>query len=324
MSGRRQLLAGAALLAAPRIASGQAAAWPNERPVEVIIPFPAGGGVDVMARLVMPLVAAQIPGMRHVVTNKIGAAGQIGLEAIFNAAPDGYTLGATTLPAHNAIPMERPARFKAMDFTFLANIVGDANCFYVRADSPFRTVADLVAAARARPGQLSYGTTGVGSDDHLFMLNFEQAANVPPMVHIPFPGAAPLIPQLLGGHMDFAAINVGDALAMKREGRLRILAQAAERRSEEAQDVPTFREEGFDVLNGAERGMIAPPGVPEAITSRLTSAFAVAVRDTDFLREARRQFFPLHVLIGADYRAMAQQTEDHLQLLWQRRPWRER
>jgi tripartite-type tricarboxylate transporter receptor subunit TctC len=324
MSGRRQILAGgAAVLAAPRFAKAQAA-WPGERPVEVIIPFPAGGGVDVMARLVMPLVAAQIPGMRPVVTNKIGAAGQIGLEAIFNSAPDGYTLGATTLPAHNAIPMERPARFKAMEFTFLANIVGDANCFYVRADSPFRNVADLVAAARARPGQLTYGTTGVGSDDHLFMLNFEQAANVPPMVHIPFPGAAPLIPQLLGGHMDFAAINVGDALAMKREGRLRILAQAAERRSEEAQDVPTFREEGIDVLNGAERGMIAPPGLPEAITSRLTAAFTVALRDTDFLREARRQFFPLHVLIGADYRTMAQQTEDHLQVLWQRRPWRER
>jgi tripartite-type tricarboxylate transporter receptor subunit TctC len=228
MSGRRQILAGgAAVLAAPRLAQAQAA-WPNERPIEVVIPFPAGGGVDVMARIVMPLVAAQIPGMRHVVTNRIGAAGQIGLEVIFNAAPDGYTLGATTLPAHNAIPMERPARFKAMDFTFLANIVGDANCFYVRADSPFRNVADLVAAARARPGQLTYGTTGVGSDDHLFMLNFEQTANVPPMVHIPFPGAAPLIPQLLGGHMDFAAINVGDALAMKREGRLRILAQAAE------------------------------------------------------------------------------------------------
>ncbi|MDB5415456.1 MAG: tripartite tricarboxylate transporter substrate binding protein [Rubritepida sp.] len=324
MNGRRHMLAGsAALLAAPRLAGAQAT-WPAERPVEVIIPFPAGGGVDVMARIIMPLVASQIPGMRSIVTNRSGAAGQIGLEAIFNAAPDGYTLGATTLPAHNAIPMERPARFKAMDFTFFANVVGDANCFYVRADSPFRSVADLVAAARARPGQLTYGTTGVGSDDHLFMLNFEQTADVPPMVHIPFPGAAPLIPQLLGGHMDFAAINVGDALAMKREGRLRILAQAAETPWEEAADVPTFREEGIDVVNGAERGLIGPPGLPGAITARLTAAFAVALRDTDFLREARRQFMPLHILIGADYRAMAQRTEDQLQVLWQRRPWRER
>jgi tripartite-type tricarboxylate transporter receptor subunit TctC len=120
-----------------------------------------------MTRLVMPLVAAQIPGMRHVVTNRAGAAGQIGLEATFNAAPDGYTLGATTIPAHNAIPLERPARFRAMDFTFLANIVEDANCFYVRADSPIGTVQELVDQAKARPGRITFGTTGIGSDDHI-------------------------------------------------------------------------------------------------------------------------------------------------------------
>ncbi|WP_424813619.1 tripartite tricarboxylate transporter substrate binding protein [Roseococcus sp. YIM B11640] len=322
MLNRRLLLGGSpALLATPALS--QVPAWPQERPVEVIIPFPAGGGVDVMARLIMPIVAAQVPGMRHIVTNRSGAAGQIGLEAIFNAAPDGYTIGATTLPAHNAIPMERPARFRAMDFTFLANVVEDANCFYVRADSPLRSLADVVAAARARPRQLTYGTTGVGSDDHLFMLNFEQRAGIPPLVHVPFPGAAPLIPQLIGGHMDLAAINVGDALQLKREGRLRILAQAAEARSEEAADVPTFREEGFDVVNGAARGLVAPPGLPAPITQRLNGALAVALRDSDFIREARRLFMPLRPLVGDDYRSMAQRTEDQLRTLWQSRPWRD-
>jgi tripartite-type tricarboxylate transporter receptor subunit TctC len=136
------------------------------------------------------MVAARIPGLRHVVTNRAGAAGQIGLEAAFNAAPDGYTLGATTIPAHNAIPLERPARYRPMDFTFLANIVEDANCFYVRADSPIRTVQDLVEQARARPGRITYGTTGVGSDDHIFVLTFEALAGIPPMVHVPTPGGA--------------------------------------------------------------------------------------------------------------------------------------
>ena len=322
MIRRRALAAGALLCGAPLVTRAQPA-WPNERPVEVIVPFPAGGGVDVMTRLIMPLVAAQIPGMRHIVTNRAGAAGQIGLEATFNAAPDGYTLGATTLPAHNAIPMERPARYRAMDFTFLANIVEDANCFYVRADSPIRSVADLIAAARARPGQMSYATTGVGSDDHLFMLAFEQIANIPPLVHVPFAGAAPLIPQLVGGHVDVAAINVGDALQLKREGRLRILAQASERRWEEAADVPTFREVGLDIVHGAARGIVGPPGLPPAITERLLAAFEVALRDADFLREARRLFMPLNPMVGAPYRAMAQRTEDQLRALWQRRPWRE-
>ena len=186
MTTRRALLAGAGVLAAPGIARAQAA-WPGDKPVEVIVPFPAGGGVDVMTRLVMPLVAAQIPGFRPVVVNRTGAAGQIGLEAVFNAAGDGYTLGATTIPAHNAIPLERPVRYRAMDFTFLCNIVEDANCFYVRAESPFRSVSDIVAAARARPNHLTYGTTGIGSDDHLFMLAFEAAASVPPMVRCPSP-----------------------------------------------------------------------------------------------------------------------------------------
>jgi tripartite-type tricarboxylate transporter receptor subunit TctC len=154
------------------------------------------------------------------------------------------------------------------------------------------------------------------------MLNFEQTANVPPLVHVPFAGAAPLIPQLLGGHVELAAINVGDALQLKREGRLRILAQASATRWTEAADVPTFREVGLDILNGAARGIVGPPGLPAPITERLTQAFAVALRDGDFLREAQRQFMPLNPLVGPEYRAMAQRTDDQLKALWQRRPWR--
>lgn len=321
MTTRRALIAGAGVLAAPLPLRAQPA-WPADRPVEVIVPFPAGGGVDVMTRLVMPLVAAQIPGLRPVVVNRTGAAGQIGLEALFNAAGDGYTIGATTIPAHNAIPLERQVRYRAMDFTFLANIVEDANAFYVRAESPFRSVADVVAAARARPGQVTYGTTGIGSDDHLFMLAFEAAANVPPMVQIPFAGAAPLIPQLLGGNMDLAAINVNDALQLKREGKLRILAQAAARRQPEAADVATFREEGLDVIAGASRGIVGPPNIPAPVVARLEAAFRTAVNDEGFRREAERQFMPLRPLFGAEYKAFAQGVDDNLRRLWQVRPWR--
>ncbi len=321
MTTRRALIAGAGVLAAPLVLRAQPA-WPADRPVEVIVPFPAGGGVDVMTRLVMPLVAAQIPGLRPVIVNRTGAAGQIGLEATFNAAGDGYTIGATTIPAHNAIPLERQVRYRAMDFTFLANIVEDANAFYVRAESPFRSVADVVAAARARPGQVTYGTTGIGSDDHLFMLAFEAAANLQPMVQVPFAGAAPLIPQLLGGNMDLAAINVNDALQLKREGKLRILAQAAARRQPEAADVPTFREEGFDVIAGASRGIVGPPNMPAPVVARLEAAFRNAVNDEGFRREAERQFMPLRPLFGAEYKAFAQGVDDNLRRLWQVRPWR--
>ena len=321
MTTRRALLAGAGVLAAPGIARAQAA-WPGDKPVEVIVPFPAGGGVDVMTRLVMPLVAAQIPGFRPVVVNRTGAAGQIGLEAVFNAAGDGYTLGATTIPAHNAIPLERPVRYRAMDFTFLCNIVEDANCFYVRAESPFRSVSDIVAAARARPNHLTYGTTGIGSDDHLFMLAFEAAASVPPMVQVPFAGAAPLIPQLLGGNMDLAVMNVNDALQLVREGKLRMVAQAAAQRQPEAGEVPTFRELGIDVLGSASRGIVGPPNMPPAIVARLEAAFRAALYDDGFRREAARQSMPLRPVVGPEYKALAQQVDSNLKQLWQVRPWR--
>lgn len=321
MITRRHLGVATAALAAPSFARAQAA-WPADKPMEIVVPFPPGGGVDVMTRLVMPIVAAQIPGLRPVVVNRTGAAGQIGLEATFNAAADGYTIGATTIPAHNAIPLERQVRYRAMDFTFLCNIVEDANCFYVRADSPFRTVQDLVDAAKVRPGQLTYGTTGIGSDDHIFMLNFEAAAGVQPLVHVPFAGAAPLIPQLLGGNMDVAAINVNDALQLMREGRLRILAQAATARQPEAADVPTFRELGMDIVHGASRGLVGPPNMPEPVVARLIAALRVALGSEEFRRDAARNFMPLRPMFGAEYRAFAQTVDDNLKRLWQVRPWR--
>jgi tripartite-type tricarboxylate transporter receptor subunit TctC len=322
MTPRRALLAAPMAGAFMRPGAAQTP-WPGDRPVEVIGPFPAGGGVDVMTRIIMPLVAARIPGLRPVITNRTGAAGQIGMEATFNAAPDGYTLGATTLPAVNAIPLERQARFRALDFTFLANIVEDANAFCVRAESPIHSVADLIAAGRARPGGMTYGTTGVGSDDHLFMLNFERIAAVPRFVHVPFAGAAPLIPQLLGGHIDMAAGNVCDALQLVREGKLRLLAQAAETRQPEAPDTPTFRELGLDIVMGASRGIVGPPGLPAAITAALVDALAGAMADPAFQAEAVRQAMPLRPILGRAYRDYAAMVDSRTRELWQVSPWRE-
>lgn len=322
MISRRALLAASPLLASPAILSAQPA-WPNERPVEVIVLAAAGGGVDAMTRLVMPLIAQQIPGMRVVVLNRPGAGGQIGLEATFNAASDGYTLGATTFPAHNAFPIERQVRYRPLDFTFICNVVEDANCFYVRAESPFKSLQDLVAAAKARPGQLSCGNTGIGSDDHLFALHFEELAGLEKMISVPFAGTAPLLPQLLGGNLDVAALNVYDALPLAREGKLRILAQASAQRAPEASDIPTFRELGFDLVHGASRGILGPPNMPTQITEKLIAAARVALANEEFKREAARVFMPLNPMFGAEYKAFAERSFADLQRLWRVRPWRE-
>ncbi len=322
MISRRVLLAARPLLVRPKILSAQTA-WPNERPVEVIVLAAAGGGVDAMTRLVMPLIAQQIPGMRVVVLNRPGAGGQIGLEATFNAAGDGYTLGATTFPAHNAFPIERQVRYRPLDFTFICNVVEDANCFYVRAESPFKSLQDLVAAAKARPGQLSCGNTGIGSDDHLFALHFEELAGLQKMISVPFTGTAPLLPQLLGGNLDVAALNVYDALPLVREGKLRILAQAAARRAPDAPDTPTFRELGFDLVHGASRGILGPPNMPQQVTEKLVAAARVALASEEFKREAARVFMPINPIFGSEYKAFAERSFADLQRLWRVRPWRE-
>ena len=320
MVTRRILGTAAAVLAAPRVLRAQAT-WPGDRPVEVIVPYPPGGGVDTMARIAMPFVARRVPGGRFVVSNRAGAGGQVGFEAIFNAVPDGHTLGALTVPAISTFPLERQVRYRPLDFSFLGNVVDDPSTIYVAANSPIRTLADLVQTAKAKPGEMNYGTTGVGSDDHLLMLGLENMAGLRPMAHAPFAGSAPLLAQVLGRHIELGVGNMAEILAAMREGRIRSLGQAAEQRWDAAPDVPTFREQGFDMVGGSARGIAGPPGLPAPVRTTLEQAFAGVFADPDFLREAQRASLPLRPLVGAAYRDMAARVDASVRELWRVRPW---
>lgn len=326
MPTRRQLAGTtAALFAAPALLPSGGlraqAAWPAEKPIQAIVPYPPGGGVDVMTRLILPVVEKYIPGARFVVQNRGGAGGQVGFEASFNAAPDGYTIGAVAVPAINTIPRERATRYRPMDYTFIANVVDDPNTIFVPPNSPFRTLEDLIRAARERPGALHYGTTGVGSDDHILMLALQAQARLEPMTHVPFAGAAPLLAQVLGGHIEVGVGNVAEALGAMRDGRVRLLGQASATRWSAAPDLPTFREQGYDLVAGSARGIVAPPGISDAIRMRLEEGFRAALADPDFLRDAARVSLPLRPAVGADYRAMVAEVDQRVQQLWQIRPW---
>lgn len=310
----------AAMLAAPSVLRAQAG-WPGEKPIEVIVPYPPGGGVDLMARLTLPLVAKHLPGARFVIVNRAGAGGQVGFEATFNAAADGYTLGAVAVPALNSFPVERQVRYRPMEFTFLANVVYDPNTIFVGRDSPLRTLKDLVEAAKARPGELHYGTTGIGSDDHILMLWLEDLAGLAPMIHVPFQGFAPMLSNVLGGHVQLAVGNVSEILAALRDGRVRSLGQASGERWSEAADVPTFREQGYDITGGSSRGIVGPPGIAETIVRRLEDAFRATFADADFLRDAARATLPLRLLVGTEYRAMIAATDQAVRDLFRQRPW---
>ena len=318
---RRTLFAVA--LAAPGIARAQQA-WPGERPMEVVVPVPPGGGLDAMARVLMPHVCNHLGGgARFIVLSRPGAGTQVGNEAIFNAPPDGYTLGAITAPALPALPIERAVRYRTAEFTWIANVVEDPNAFFVEASSPLRSLGDLAAAARGRPGGVSYGSTGVGGDDHIAMLAYEAAQGLPAMVHVPFLGSAPATQALLGRHIDLLVGNISEAIALQRDGRIRALGVAAPARFPALPAVPTFREQGFDFVAAASRGFVAPPGLPAGIRQRLEAAFAAALAEPGFLAEAERLAMPLRPLVGGAYASMIAAMDASLRALWQRRPWKE-
>jgi tripartite-type tricarboxylate transporter receptor subunit TctC len=168
---------------------------------------------------------------------------------------------------------------------------------------------------------MNYGTTGVGSDDHILMLTLEGMAGLQPMTHVPFVGAAPLLAQVLGGHIEVGVGNMAEILASLRDGRVRALGQAGALRWDAAQDVPTFREQGYDIVAGSSRGIVGPPELPDVIRNRLEQTFQAVLADPGFLRDAERVSLPLRPLVGPDYRRMVEQTDRTVQSLWQQRPW---
>lgn len=311
MIPRRALLA-VPCLAAPALAQAE---WPRARPIEVIVPYPPGGGVDVVARLLTRHLARVLPGAAFVITNRVGAGGQIGNDAIFAARPDGYTLGAVAPLSFTTNGLDRPVRFRAGDFTYLANMVDDPGALWVRADSPLRSAADLRAAAARAPEAVSVGTAaGHLSDDHFVLLAFEQAAGVS-VLHSPYNGTPLVIRDLLSGTVDVAAYNLSEGIALLREGRTRCLGQAATERWQPMAEVPTFREQGLEVVGGSARGMVGPPALPAEITARLVAAFADIFADPGFLRDAAVLEAPLRPLLGDAYRAAVEEEAARLRML---------
>ncbi|MBS7812122.1 tripartite tricarboxylate transporter substrate binding protein [Roseococcus pinisoli] len=319
MPHRRALLLAGGALAAPGLAR---AAWPLDRPIEIIIPAPAASPLDVTGRLVAQHLPRQLPGLRCVAVNRPGAGGQIGFEAIFNAAPDGRTLGMASGTALQTIAIERPTRYDPEAFTFLANIVEDAVGFWVRPASPWTSLEDIRLAARGAPGEIGVGTPGIGSDEHLLLMAFEDAAEVT-LLHVPYTRTRSIQRDLVAGTLPLAAFSVGSALHLLRSGRIRGLSQAGPERWSAAADVPTFREGGFNLLGGESHGIVGPPGLPAELTLQLELALKDMLADAEFVQEAGTQALPLRPMVGAAYRRRMLAGLSSLQRQWQRRPWRD-
>ncbi|RYJ02175.1 MAG: tripartite tricarboxylate transporter substrate binding protein [Acetobacteraceae bacterium] len=324
--GRRAVLATAAAAALARSALTRPAfaqpTWPAGRPIEIVVPFAPCGGMDAMARAIAPFLAARLPGARVIVSNRPGAGGQVGTEAVANAAPDGFTLGACATPTVMSQPIERPVRWHPAELTWLAQVVEDPCGLFVRTDSPLRDLPGLLAAARKEPGDVSYGTAGIGGDDHIAALLLEEKADVR-LNHIPFNGTSQLLAPLLGGQLDVGAFNLSEALPLLRDRAIRGLALAAPERDAAAPDISTYRESGTDLVFSAGRGLFGPPNLPEPIRAALEGTLAAIFADPAWGEAAARAGLILHPLVGTAYRESALGGEAVLRALWDRRPWKE-
>jgi tripartite-type tricarboxylate transporter receptor subunit TctC len=318
----RCALAGAALVAAPRVLHAQGA-WPSERPIQIIVPFPPGGGTDVNMRAMIPHLERHLPGARFIVVNRPGAGAEIGYTAAATAAPDGYTIGTVITPSLQTVTIERQPRYKLEDFGYLGTVVEDPSGFHVAPNSRLRTVADVVSHARENPGKIAVGSAGIGSDDHLLMIALERAAGIK-LNHIPYAGQAPTITALMNGDIQIASMNMGESVPLIRDNRVRPLASAGAARFSMTPDVPTFREAGYPIDTRVVRSLVVPAATPPEIQAKLAKMLAATMNDPAWIEVAKKQGVPLSYLDAEDTRALVFREAEAVRKLWAEQPWRDK
>jgi tripartite-type tricarboxylate transporter receptor subunit TctC len=269
------LMAAAVVAGAARPATAQA--YPTH-PVTIIVPFAAGGGNDIMARLIAQHMGRAL-GEQFVIENRAGAGGTIGARAVAKAAPDGYTLMVGhsgvfgVAPALYADPGYEPRR----DFAPIGLIASYQQILVVHPSVPVHSVADLIALARKEPGKITYATAGIGSGSHVSTELFEVMANIK-LTHIPYRGTGAMQGDLAGGHVDMSITTFPSVFGQLRSGGLRPIAVTGETRSSIFPDLPTIAESGVPGYAAViHYGMVAPAGISRAIANRLNTELRAAL-----------------------------------------------
>jgi tripartite-type tricarboxylate transporter receptor subunit TctC len=279
---RRPLLATLALAALTATLPARAQdAWPT-KPIKIIVPFAAGGTSDALARLLGQKLQEALK-QTVIVENRAGAGGVIGADAVAKSAPDGYTLLLGTIASHAINPALQPKMpyDAGKDFVpvfFVGNI---ANVLLVGASQPYKNVKELIAAAKAKPGTIAYGTPGSGSSQHLSGVTFALDAGVD-LVHVPYKGSGPSMQDLLAGQIPMSFETALTAIPQINAGKVRALAVTPAKRAKVLPDVPTLAEsglKGFDVASW--QAIFAPAGTPPAIVKRLNDELTRIVATTD-------------------------------------------
>jgi tripartite-type tricarboxylate transporter receptor subunit TctC len=281
MQRRSLLLAAIASLAAAVPAVHAQAQWPS-KPITYVVPFGAGGTTDVLARLLSVKVGPAL-GTTFIIENKPGAGGGMGSDFTSKAAPDGYTIQGGTISSHaiNVSLYSKLPYDPIRNFQPITMIGSMPNILVVRADSPYKTVQDVIAAAKARPGTINYASSGNGTSQHLSGVFFEQLTGGK-LVHVPYKSSAESLNAILSGQgADVIFENLAPALAHIQAGKLRALGVTSATRSSTLPQVPAIAEvlPGFEIVSW--QAVFAPAGVPKPIVDRLSGEMIKAINDPE-------------------------------------------
>lgn len=274
-----------ALAVACTFATGALAqAWPA-KPIRLVVPFPAGGGTDIIAREVANKVAGS--GYTFVVDNKPGSGGNLGVDAAAKAPADGYTLvlGQTSNLAINPSLYAKLPYDPLKDLTPVSLVASAPLVIVVAADSPYKTLADVVAAAKAKPGFLNYATSGNGTVAHLATESFQKAASVK-LTHVPYKGAAQGATDLIGGQVQLYVSSIPTLIGHIKSGKMRAIAVTSTKRADDLPQVPTIAESGYKGFEAVTWfGIAGPANLPKEIVAKLNADINKALQAADLQKK---------------------------------------
>lgn len=292
---------GAAGFAAPAVAQAD---YPN-RPVVLIVPYGAGGVSDVVARALALSMGKQL-GQSIIIENKPGAGASMGVMDMKNAKPDGYRLTLSPVGIFRQPHIQKVAYDPIADLTYVAAYMSYDFLLAVAQDSPFKSVKDIVEQSKKQPGSVDYGTPGKFSANHVLMALLEKKAGVQ-FTHVPYKGDAEAVNALIAGHTKTGVFG-NTVLPHMQSGKLRALAIASETRPPAFANVPTFREQGYDVVTPSPLGIAGPRGLPPEIVRKLEAAVKSAMDDPAFQQAAANYGVRLEYRNAQDYSAFAKKA----------------
>lgn len=255
------------------------------KPINILVGFAPGGTMDISTR-VLASKAEKFLGQPFIISNNGGGGGSVALGIVAKEKPDGYYLAGCTSTGLIRIPQFRPVPYKLEDFIPIMHFGAPQTGLVVKADSPWKTLRELVEYAKKNPGKVTYSSTGVGSPMHLAMEYVAKQEGIQ-WTHVPYPGSTPALTALMGGHVT-AQSGSTEWIPQVKAGEVRLLATHGEKRMKIFPDVPTFRELGYDFINETVFMAAAPKGTPSPIVKKLEEAFHKVMDDPDFIQAMER------------------------------------